>query len=178
MASARTHYLQRCLRRTGSDVTYMTCDCPLLAAALDVSRLTRTVRRRHVTAADPLATGIFRRGLQITAVRYAADDDSPAGCGHPEPAVLARRHWSGSECCVASESALDRLRLVWILLRRVRGEDNHASAGIPAAGNPISVTGQVSAGLASGQGPAARPIRWNRPGEERPLELIRAGRSV
>jgi hypothetical protein len=67
LASARTHYLQRCLRRTGSDVTHVTCDCPLLAAALDVSRLTRTVRRRHVTAADPLATGTFRRGLQITA---------------------------------------------------------------------------------------------------------------
>jgi hypothetical protein len=60
-------YLQRCLRRTGSDVTYVTCDCPLLAAALDVSRLTRTVRRRHVIAADPLVTGSFRRGLQITA---------------------------------------------------------------------------------------------------------------
>ena len=71
LASAKTHYLQRCLRRTGSDVTYVTCDCPLLAAALDVSRLTRTVRRRHVTAADPLATGTFRRELQITAVRYA-----------------------------------------------------------------------------------------------------------
>jgi len=25
--SARTHYLQRCLRRTGSDVTHVTCDC-------------------------------------------------------------------------------------------------------------------------------------------------------
>ena len=59
-----------CLRRTGSDVTYVTCGCPLLAAALVVSRLTRTVRRRHVIAADPLATGTFRRGLLITAVRY------------------------------------------------------------------------------------------------------------
>ena len=58
---------------------------------------------------------------RIAAVRYAADDDCPAGCGHPEPAVLARRRWSGSECCVASESALDRFRLVWIVLRRVRG---------------------------------------------------------
>lgn len=62
----------------------------------------------HVTDGDGGAE--IRRA--ISAVRYAADDDSPAGCGHPEPAVLARRHWSGSECCVASESALDRFRLV------------------------------------------------------------------
>ena len=32
---------------------------------------------------------------EISAVRHAADDDCPAGCGHPEPAVLARRHWAG-----------------------------------------------------------------------------------
>lgn len=31
----------------------------------------------------------------LSAVRYAGDDDCPAGCGHPEPAVLARRHSSG-----------------------------------------------------------------------------------
>src|SRR5260370_18214957 len=67
-ASARTRYLQRCLRRTGTDVTHVTCLYPLLAAALDVSRLIRTVRRRHVTAAQPLVTGTFRWGLQITAV--------------------------------------------------------------------------------------------------------------
>jgi hypothetical protein len=36
------------------------------------------------------------------------------------------------------------------------GEDTRTSARIPAAGDPISVTGQVSAGLASGQGPAYR----------------------
>jgi hypothetical protein len=40
MASARTHYLHRCLRRTGSDVAHVTCDYPLLVAALHVSRLT------------------------------------------------------------------------------------------------------------------------------------------
>jgi hypothetical protein len=28
------------------------------------------------------------------AVRYAGDDDCPAGCGHPEPVVLAPRCWS------------------------------------------------------------------------------------
>ena len=44
----------------------MTCVYPLLAAALSVSRLTRTVRQRHVTAAEPLAIGTFREGLQIT----------------------------------------------------------------------------------------------------------------
>ena len=33
--------------------------------------------------------------VRVPAVRYAADDDCPADCGHPEPAVLARRHWSG-----------------------------------------------------------------------------------
>ena len=65
-APARTRYLKRCLRRTGSDVAHVTCVYPLLAAALSVSCLTRTVRRRHVTAAEPLATGIFRRRLEIT----------------------------------------------------------------------------------------------------------------
>ena len=61
-ASARTRYLQRCLRGTGTDVTHVTCAYPLLAAALDVSRLIRTVRRRHVTAAEPLVTGTFSMG--------------------------------------------------------------------------------------------------------------------
>jgi hypothetical protein len=61
-ASARTRYLQRCLRRTGTDVTHVTCVYPLLAAALYVSRLIRTVRRRHVTAAEPLVTGTFSMG--------------------------------------------------------------------------------------------------------------------
>ncbi len=41
------------------------------------------------------------RREQVPAVRYAADDDCPAGCGHPEPAVLARWHWPGSGCCAA-----------------------------------------------------------------------------
>jgi hypothetical protein len=66
-APARTRFLYRCLCRTGSGVTYMTCVFPLLAAALTVSRLTGSVRQRHVTAAGPLVTGTFRRRLQITA---------------------------------------------------------------------------------------------------------------
>jgi hypothetical protein len=61
-ASARTRYLQGCLRRTGTDVTRVTCVYPLLAAALDVSRLIRTVRRGHVTAAEALVTGTFSMG--------------------------------------------------------------------------------------------------------------------
>jgi hypothetical protein len=60
--SARTRYLQWCLRRTGTDVTHVTCVYLLLAAALDVSRLIRTVRRRHVTTAEPLVTGTFSIG--------------------------------------------------------------------------------------------------------------------
>jgi hypothetical protein len=68
---ARTRYLQRCLRRTGSDVAHVTCVYLLLAAGLSVLHLTRTVRRRHVIAADSLVSGTFRRRPQITAVRRA-----------------------------------------------------------------------------------------------------------
>lgn len=46
----------------------MTCGYLLLAAALDILCLTRTVRQRHVTAAEPLVTDTFRRRLEITAV--------------------------------------------------------------------------------------------------------------
>ena len=69
-ASARTRYLQRCLRRTRSDVAHVTCVYPFLAAALSVSRLTRTVRRRHVTAAESLITGTFSMGTSYNR-RYA-----------------------------------------------------------------------------------------------------------
>ena len=62
----------------------MTCVYPLLAAALSVSRLTRTVRRRHVTAAGPLATGTFRRGLQITAVLRGSDGWNSPDIRHPD----------------------------------------------------------------------------------------------
>jgi hypothetical protein len=81
--------------------------------------------------------------------RYAADDDCPAGGGHPEPAVLARRHWSGSECWVASESALDRFRLVHIPAAG-SGEDTCTSARMPAAGDPNLGYRAGSAGLAGG----------------------------
>jgi hypothetical protein len=77
-ASARTRYLQRCLRRTGTDVTHVTCVYPLLAAALDVSRLIRTVRRRHVTAAEPLVTGTFSMGTSDNR-RYARQPGRPDG---------------------------------------------------------------------------------------------------
>jgi integrase/recombinase XerD len=87
---------------------------PIACAGGQQFRLAASTVRR--TAAKSLRTSSGNTAQPSprarTAVRYAADDDSPAGCGHPEPAVLARRHWSGSECCVASESALDRFRLV------------------------------------------------------------------
>jgi hypothetical protein len=47
-----------------------------------------------------------------TAVRYAADDDCPVGCVHPEPAVLVRRHWSGLlKCCVPAAGGATHLEL-------------------------------------------------------------------
>ena len=75
-ASARTRYLQRCLRRTGTDVTHLTCAYPLLAAALDVSRLIRTVRRRHVTAAESLVNGTFSIGTSDNGRSGRASDKS------------------------------------------------------------------------------------------------------
>jgi hypothetical protein len=84
-ASARTRYLQRCLRRTGTDATHVTCVYPLLAAALDVSRLIRTVRRRHVTAAEPLVTGTFSMG---TSDKRRSEWSAQSGLGQGKRADL------------------------------------------------------------------------------------------
>src|ERR1017187_10750173 len=49
----------------------------------------------HLCVTGGLLCGRRRDGPLIIArrpaVRYAANDDCPAGCGHPEPAVLVRR---------------------------------------------------------------------------------------
>ena len=47
------------------------------------------VRRLHRVINEQKAVA------RVAAVRYARDEDCRAGCGHPEPAVLAHRHWLG-----------------------------------------------------------------------------------
>ena len=52
---------------------------------------------RWPVTATSQAANYAKRGLitaRGAAVRYAIDDDCPTDCGHPEPAILVRRHWS------------------------------------------------------------------------------------
>jgi hypothetical protein len=58
-------------------------------------------------AASRSVTAKARDNAHSPAVRYAADDDYRAGCGHPELAVLALRHWSG---------LVSLLALVWLCI--------------------------------------------------------------
>ena len=124
-ASARTRYLQRCLRRTETDVTHVTCVYPLLAAALDVSRLIRTVRRRHVTAAEPLVTGTFSMGTSDN--RRSGQLDSPGRPGSLHVQIWPI--WTAVAGRLPSERASSALR--W---RPVRGHPGRA--GSPDRGGP------------------------------------------
>src|SRR5580700_4732024 len=101
--SARTRYLQRCHRRTGTDVTHVTCVYPLLAAALDVSRLIRTVRRRHVTAAEPLVTSTFSKGTSDNR-RYACQPPfarTPSASRRTGRSVRTKSHCCSTHGCAA-----------------------------------------------------------------------------
>src|ERR1700730_14748994 len=88
-AASWTRYLKRCLRRTGSCVTHVTCVYLLVAAAFEFRAAPRTSRQRHVSDAKPLLyQGFSKMDLQITAAMRGCLAWRRLADAAPERAVL------------------------------------------------------------------------------------------
>jgi len=95
----------------------------------------------------PVTTTAIRHA-QVPAVWYAVDDDCSAGCRHPEPPVLTRRHWPGSRVlgflCTMQSGIRDGQRCAEIgKLKVMTGAGGGASSGArpgrPGPGRPAAM---------------------------------------